>query len=266
MHDLMGRRPLWVLRQVCVVTLGVVVYFGVRGLTESEPRLAVDHAHDLLSFERALGLDQEQRLQALLHGRDWLADLANWVYIWGHWPVIGLVLLWLGLRHRVLFLRLRNAMIASGLVGLLVFATYPVAPPRLVDLGLIDTVTQRSHAYRVLQPPAFVNQYAALPSLHVGWDLLVGLTVAAAAGGALLRWIGRLMPLLMAAAVVLTANHYLIDGVAGAALALVGLAVAVTWERRAPAAATTHPGVQIPRPRAAPQDAPLQARDRARSA
>ena len=79
------------------------------------------------------------------------------------------------------FLRLRNAMMVSGAIGLIVFASYPVAPPRLRGLGLVDTVTSSSTAYRVLQPPAFVNQYAAMPSLHSGWDLLVGIAIVTAA-------------------------------------------------------------------------------------
>jgi hypothetical protein len=148
-------------------------------------------------------------------------------------------------------------MFVSGGIGLFVFALYPVAPPRLTALGYVDTVTERSEAYRVLQPPAFVNPYAAMPSLHVGWDLLVGLAVASAAGTVLLRWVGRMMPVLMFAAVVLTANHYLVDGVAGAALALLGLAVAVWWERL-----ETHraePRVQdLPRPRAAGDAVPAE--------
>jgi hypothetical protein len=248
---------LWVLRQVLAVGAGVFVYFRVRGLTASRPGVALEHAHQVLAFEGWLGIDREHELQAVATSRDWLTDLANWVYIWGHWPVIITVMVWLALRHRTVFLRLRNAMFVSGGIGLFVFALYPVAPPRLTALGYVDTVTERSEAYRVLQPPAFVNPYAAMPSLHVGWDLLVGLAVASAAGTVLLRWVGRMMPVLMFAAVVLTANHYLVDGVAGAAHALLGLAVAVWWERL-----ETHraePRVQdLPRPRAAGDAVPAE--------
>ena len=248
-------RALWVLRQFAIVLLGIVVYFGVRGLTESGPAAALDHAADVLAFEQAISLDQEQRLQDLFIDQDWLITLANWIYIWGHWPVITVVMVWLAFRHRVVFLRLRNAMIASGGIGLIIFATYPVAPPRLTGTGLVDTVTQRSEAYRVLQPPAFVNQYAAMPSLHVGWDLLVGLAVASAASTTVLRWIGRLMPVLMTVAVVLTANHYLIDAVAGAALALVGLAVAYRLEHRH---VNARAAVEVPHPRLSPDLAPVR--------
>jgi hypothetical protein len=245
----------WVLQQVAVVVAGIVVYFGVRGLTEGRPATALDNAADVLAFEQRVGLDVEHQVQDLLVGRDWLTDIANWVYIWGHWPVITVVLVWLALRHRTYFLRLRNAMMISGAVGLVIYATYPVAPPRLAGLGLVDTVTERSEAYRILQPPGFVNQYAAMPSLHVGWDLLVGIIVATAASTVVLRWIGYLMPVLMASAVVLTANHFLIDGVAGAALALAGFGAAVWLERRNE---SSRPDVTevLPMPRRDPDEIP----------
>jgi membrane-associated phospholipid phosphatase len=214
------------------VVVGVVLYFGTRGLTAGRPTTAVEHAHDLVGLESSLGLDIEKPAQAMLGHRDWLYDVVNWIYIWGHWPVIAVVLLWTALRHRTVFLRLRNGMLVSGALGLVVFATYPVAPPRLADLGLVDTVAERSLAYRVLQPPAFVNQYAAMPSLHVGWDLLVGLAVLSATAATVPRLLGVLMPVFMAVAVVLTGNHYVLDVVAGVALAMTGHVVALRLEHR----------------------------------
>ena len=215
-----------------VVAMGVGTYFGVRGVTAGDAAVARDHASDVLAVEEALGLDVEADVQALLVHVDVVTTVANWVYIWGHWPVIAVTLLWLALRDRTVFLRLRNAMVASGLMGLCVYTTYPVAPPRLAGLGFVDTITEQSRSYRVLQPPAFVNQYAAMPSLHVGWDLLVGMALVAAAGSLALRTVGRVMPVLMAAATVVTANHYVLDVVVGAAFGLAGWAVALRIERR----------------------------------
>lgn len=215
-----------------VVLLGVVAYFGIRGLTAGSPGVAREHARDILALEKTLGLDVEAGVQALLVDVEPVTTLANWVYIWGHWPAITVTLVWLALHHRTMFLRLRNAMIASGALGLCVYTTYPVAPPRLLEAGYVDTITEQSNSYRVLQPPAFVNQYAAMPSLHVGWDLLVGMAIAAAAGGLLLRTVGRAMPAAMAAATVVTANHYVLDVLAGAAFGLAGWAIALQLEKR----------------------------------
>ena len=215
-----------------VVATGVATYFGVRGLTSGDAEAARDHAHDILAVERELGLDVEAGVQDLLTDVEGVTTVANWIYIWGHWPVIAVTLLWLALTNRTVFLRLRNAMIASGVMGLCVYTTYPVAPPRLAGMGFVDTVTEQSRAYRVLQPPAFVNQYAAMPSLHVGWDLLVGMAMVVAAGSLLVRTIGRVMPVLMAVATVITANHYVLDVLIGAAFGLAGWAVALWLERR----------------------------------
>ncbi|CAI9414974.1 phosphatase PAP2 family protein [Nocardioides sp. T2.26MG-1] len=226
------RRVRWVLEQVAIVVLGVFFYFQVRGLTAATPSVAVEHAHDVIAFEERLGLDIEGVVQASVTDSDALSTIANWIYIWGHWPVIVATMVWLVSRHRDVFLRLRNAMLVSGGIGLIMFVSYPLAPPRLVDPELIDTITERSYAYRVLQPPNFVNQYAAMPSLHAGWDLLVGISIATAAGSMLWRVIGCVLPVLMAFAVVATANHYVVDVIAGLMLAMVGYAAAVAFESR----------------------------------
>jgi hypothetical protein len=210
-----------VLPQTAVAMLAVAAYFGVRGATNSDPAEAVRNAHWLVDVERALGLYHEPFLQETLAGSPMIRTLLNWVYIWGHWPVIVVTLVWLARTNPFVFRRTRNAMMISGGIGLVVFALFPVAPPRLADLGMADTVSLTSHSYRVLQPTFFTNQFAALPSLHVGWNLLLGLAVVTAARSAVLRVLGAAMPVAMVIAVVLTANHYIVDAVVGAALTTV---------------------------------------------
>ena len=225
-------RPVWVLGQAGLVTLGVFVYFRVRGLTEGAVDVAVAHAHDVVALEQRLGLDIEPAVQAPVEASESTETLANWIYIWGHWPVIVATMIWLAWRHRNIFLRLRNGMLVSGGIGLVIFASFPVAPPRLADQGLVDTITRSSEAYRVLQPPEFVNQYAAMPSLHSGWDLLIGIAIVTAATTIPLRVVGLTLPIAMMFAVVATANHFVLDVVAGVLIALVGHAVALALERR----------------------------------
>lgn len=223
---------LWALGQAALILVLVVIYFGVRGLTVGSTPDAVDHARDIMALEERLHLDIEEELQIPASRSETVVTVANWVYIWGHWPIIIVTMLWLMRWHSDVFRRLRDAMMLSGGVGMVIYATYPVAPPRLAEMGMIDTVTERSQAYRVLQPPAFVNQYAAMPSLHAGWDLLVGISIVTAASTLALKVIGYAMPILMAVAVVLTANHYVLDVVAGIALVLVAHAGALGLERR----------------------------------
>lgn len=100
---------------------------------------------------------------------------------------------------------------------------------------MIDTVTLHSDAYRVLQPPSLVNQYAAMPSLHVGWDLLVGLAIARHTNRGF-RVVGFVLPMLMTAAVILTGNHFLIDGLVGSAIVIVSLLIVAGIRLRHPTA------------------------------
>lgn len=241
--------PRRVLVQVLVVVLGVGVYSAIRGLAGGDAAAAVDHAHDLVAVERALGIYWEPALQQLALRQDLLLDVLNSVYIWLHWPLLAAVLVWLVRRHPPQFLVLRDALVVSCALALVVYALYPVAPPRLSGLGLLDTVTTRSHAYRVLQPPGFTNQYAAVPSMHMGWDLLLSLMIVRCAPTRAARAGGWLLPPLMLAAIVLTANHWLLDAVAGIGVALVGLAVAQRLDRRRQRLAAV-PGL-LPRPRTA---------------
>jgi hypothetical protein len=228
-----NRSPaVWAAGQVLLIALAIVAYFRIRGLTDAATSVAMHHAAQLQRLEAWLDFDVEGAVQAPVLASARLATLANWVYVWGHWPVIVCTLGWLLLRHRDGFRLVRDAMLVSGFLGMAVFVTYPVAPPRLADPALVDTVTESSAAYRYLQPPAFVNQYAAMPSLHAGWNLVVGLAIAGVAASMVVRVLGLVMPALMMWAVVATANHYVLDVVAGVGLALVGLAVAHWLETR----------------------------------
>jgi hypothetical protein len=212
-------------RQIALVTVAILAYFGVRGLTEGDVGRARRNARQLIDVERAMHLDLETRLQHPVLDHRAVLDAANWIYIWMHWPVILATLVWLLIKHRPTYFEMRNAMFISGAIGLVIFATLPVAPPRLFDPEFVDTVTQHSHSYRVLQPPGLVNKYAAMPSLHVGWNLLAAHmwwragTVRARVAAVVL------MPVLMAWATVATANHWVVDTLIGAGVALAGLTI-----------------------------------------
>lgn len=212
--------------QIALVVGAALAYFGVRGITQSNLPAAQENARNLMDVESAMKLDFEDELQRSLLENDILVNLANWVYIYGHWPVVitALVVLFVRLPHR--YYLLRNALFISGAIGLLIFAFVPVAPPRLGVLDLVDTVTQRSSSYRAFQPPGLINKYAALPSLHFGWNLLVGIVLWRSTANRVVRGFAVLMVPLMAFAVVATANHYVVDVLAGGVVALAGLMLA----------------------------------------
>ncbi len=228
-----GRFPGWwtLAWQGALVAAAALLYFGVRDLTEGAQATAMAHARFLVDLERTLGIDWEQGLQSHVIEHSRLVTLANWIYMYGHWPVIIATLAWLFVRHPPDFYLMRNALFISGAIGLVIFVLYPVAPPRLGILEIVDTITQRSNSYRTLQPPGLVNRYAALPSLHFGWNMLVGIMVWRVSRQPVLRALALLMVVAMGLAVVATANHYVIDVVAGAAVALVGLAGALLLPR-----------------------------------
>jgi hypothetical protein len=210
-------------REVILVAGAMLLYFGVRNLTSGSETRAVGNALRVFDLERSLGLALEKAAQSLVLGSGRLVDLSNWVYIWGHWPPILLSAVVLFLFRKERYLLLRDAMFVSGAIGFLFFALFPVAPPRLLDLGLIDTVTERSNAYRTLQPPGLTNQFAAFPSLHAGWNLLLGIVLFTSTRHPLVRAVAVVSPIMMSLSVVTTANHFVLDVPAGYAVVLFGL-------------------------------------------
>jgi membrane-associated phospholipid phosphatase len=212
-------------KQAFLIACAIIFYFAVRGVTQGSSDVAIDNGFRILELEERLALDLELTAQRLVDDSRIIMTLANWTYIWLHWPVIIVTLVWLHRTRRYEYLLLRNSMFISGGLGLIVFMLFPVAPPRLLDIGFLDTVTEFSNSYRILQPPALVNKYAAVPSLHVGWNLLVGIALYRSAHA--LRVFAIATPIAMATAVVVTGNHYIVDGVAGAVLALLSLGIAM---------------------------------------
>jgi membrane-associated phospholipid phosphatase len=216
-------------RELALAAAAALTYFGVRNLTVGAQAEAYANAERLARFEERARISWEEALQDALLRHEWLVTLFNWIYIWGHWPVIIMAAVVLYRTRPDRYLLLRNAIFLSGAIGFLFFALLPVAPPRLVDPSLIDTVTLHSDSYRALQPPGLTNQYAAFPSLHFGWNLVVGVAVWGATSNVLLRALSIVGPAAMAAAVVVTANHYVIDPIGGMVLVLFAL-----WVCRVP--------------------------------
>jgi hypothetical protein len=213
-------------RELELIGIGLLLYFGVRAVTIDRAAVARAHARSVVHLELIRGIRREADLQDLVIDHHALVTLANWVYIWGHWPLIAVSAVWLFHNRPDAYRLMRTAIFVSEAIGMIIFLVYPVAPPRLTGAGLTDTVRSYSHAYRVLQPPSLVDLYAALPRLHLGWDLLVGLTLARFHPRVLARIVGALMPIAMALAVVVTANHYVLDVIVGGLGAMTGLVIA----------------------------------------
>lgn len=135
-------------REAAVVAFALLAYCGVRVLVRDGHAEAIANAHAILRLETALHLAWERPVQQALLEHAGLVRLMNWIYIWGHWPVLVGCAVFLYVRRRDVCRRLRTALIVSGLIGLLVFAMAPVAPPRLADVGVHDTIRLYDATYQ----------------------------------------------------------------------------------------------------------------------
>lgn len=209
-------------------------YHLVRGAVNGRVDDAFTNAYELIQLEQGMGIFWEVSLQELILGHQFLVDVFNAIYIWGHIPMIGALALWIFFYRREVFAKYRNAFLLSGAIGLIFFITLPMAPPRLVpDTGIVDTVTLHSGAYRVLQPPTFVNQFAAMPSLHFGWNLILGIAVWETTRAWYARGIALIMPVAVLAGILFTGNHYVLDAAVGGLIAVTALWMAGFIHRRA---------------------------------
>jgi PAP2 superfamily protein len=197
-------------------------YLVVRGATIEDPGDASANAAQLIDLERAVWLFHEASLQHLLSAA---ADFFSAYYMVGFGPLIAGVLVWLGLRHRGHYRELRTLLFVSLGIAVVCYVLYPTAPPRLVPtLGIADTVGLSGHDTGSFAGIRF-NPYAAMPSMHVGWSLLVGLVGFRAVRPRLGKALFALHPLLMAVTVTATGNHYFVDSIAGASIAVVSVAL-----------------------------------------
>jgi hypothetical protein len=212
------------LMQALLVGLGLVGYLGLRALIEGADARAVANATDLLAFEGKLGLDLERGAQALLPATSTLMSVFNVAYLWLYWPLLLAALVYLWERDRAIYTIFRNSLFIASAIGLVIFALYPVAPPRFLT-GFVDTVGDGRDS-------AFTNRYAAMPSFHVGWLVLASMLTTSVTESTAARCLLVIPPVLMAAAVVFTANHYLLDAAAGVMISIVALRLARRWAHR----------------------------------
>jgi hypothetical protein len=211
----------------------LLVYYLIRGAVVDELAEARAHALAIVHLEQALRIFWEPHLQRLLSAGIFQIQFWNGVYFWAHAPVIVIVGVWLYINHRRHYELLRNAFLVSAIVGLFVYWTYPVAPPRLLaGFGFVDTMQRYSGlSYQAQSLKPFVNPFAAVPSLHFGWSFLIGVGLILGLGRPLGWVLGILLPVLMFLAIVATANHFVFDALAGFAICLVSLLVAVLVQR-----------------------------------
>jgi membrane-associated phospholipid phosphatase len=233
--------------ELVLVGLAFLLYFVVRANVIDRPDLAIENAMRIVDLEKTLDIYSEQAWQQAILDDRAIVRFFNFVYFWLDFPLIAVLGLLLYFRRRRHYTFTRDAILASGAVALISYAFFPVAPPRLLpDAGIIDTLQALDNlSYQAQSMEFFVNPYAAMPSLHVGWAFLVALGVARAfPGNRLVLVLAVLHPVAQWSSTVFTGNHYFLDGVGGIGVAAAGLGAAVFMQRRGYTSALRALGVE----------------------
>ena len=212
------------MREPLIILLAYIPYFIARGRAVENTEAAFNNARNLVRFETRIGIFEEISLQSAAISYELLVHAFNVIYFYGHWPVIIGIGVYLFIKYPKVYTVTRNAFLISGAVALVLYALYPVAPPRLATVGVVDTLELTVPVS--LDQSRLVNPYAALPSLHVGWNLLVALGLFYATRNPTLRIGAILLPPTMLLATVITGNHFFIDGIAGGTLAVIAFLLA----------------------------------------
>jgi hypothetical protein len=244
-----SRRDLF---EALLVAGGFLAYFAVRGAVVDRPEAAYFNALEIIDLQRRLGFFWEDDLHRWAIQDLFVVQTFNIIYFWLHFPLIIAFGIWCYYFRRERYTLLRDAFLASGALALIVYWVHPVAPPRLLPelaaqfdpspppyvAQFVDTMqVYLGYAYQTQETTAFVNPYAAMPSLHFGWDLLLGMGIIWVFWETPLRWlavpVGIFLPASQVFAITITANHYFLDAAAGAAVSLLGIPVALGMRRLA---------------------------------
>jgi len=218
--------------EIGLASLAFLLYFLVRGAVVSHEADALRHANQVIDLERSLGIFWEPRLQEVVLHRKALIDLFNFIYFWLDFPLIVAVGFWMYFFRRHEYTIARDALLLSGAISLVIYALYPVMPPRLLPTGeFVGTIEKYNQlSYQAQSVHAFVNPYAALPSLHFGWAMIIGGALFLTVRQPLVRAFGLLLPWAQLAAIVFTANHYIFDAFVGCAVCVAGLGLAFAMQ------------------------------------
>jgi PAP2 superfamily len=216
------------LREAGVVGALLLLYRLGRMLGRHESARAFDNARDVLGLEDRLGLDTELSLQRATLGHPGLIRLLNRYYASVHFGASMVFLVLVYVRGPKLWAHIRFLFVTVTAAALVIHLLYPLAPPRMLE-GYVDTIARYGPAiYDRSAVGSMANQFAAMPSLHFGWAVLVAYGVVRALHTRW-RWLIVAHPIITLAAIVITANHYWLDALV--ALALIGAAMAQQRER-----------------------------------
>jgi hypothetical protein len=217
--------------QLLVVAVAYVLYQSTRGVVDDQlgASQAFANADWIVSTERALHLNMEAGVQSVARGVPGLMDAASLMYVNAQFSVTFGAMIYIYIRHNHAFGFVRNMFLGAWVLALVGYIAFPTAPPRLVPgLGIHDAVAALTNVDPSDQDSnvgKLYNPYAAVPSMHVGFALMIGVPLARLSRHRLSRVFWALYPLLVLFVVMATGNHFFLDGVFGAVV--VGLSALV---------------------------------------
>lgn len=232
-------------RQIGLLILVDMAYETVRGMADGQRAVAFANGWRIIDFERATHTFFEPGFQAFFLRFAWLTDFANQVYMNSQFAVVIAFFFWLYMFRNDSYYFVRNMFIVSMGLALIGYSLYPTAPPRLYpELGFVDTINDYSSVnHDSALAKAFINPYAAVPSMHCAFALMVGLSAAKLSRHWYTRALWTMWPALVIWVVIVTGNHYWIDAALGAMVAAIAALTARQLARARPHAWAWQPSV-----------------------
>ena len=226
------RRPkLW--QEIAFIAFSYWVYSMIRNAVPTHVTPAEQHARSIFDAEKLLGIDIEHTLNGFVNaehwgGWHWLANVSDYYYAIMHFVVVLGVLVWVYVKHPLNYRSARTVLYAANGLAAIVFWVYPLAPPRLMPgQGFIDTVV-KYHTWGSWGSGGVAkisNQFAAMPSLHIGWSLWAGITLFMLTSRWWVRALAVLYPMVTFFVIIGTANHFVLDAVGGVVVLGCGFAI-----------------------------------------
>jgi hypothetical protein len=212
--------------ETAVVLALYAAYEASRGVVVQDARVAIEHARAVVGLERSLGAFAEGAVQDAAHAVPGLVGALSLSYLTLHLTVTAGLLVWLHRRRPAAFPLVRTTLLVASALALVGYLAFPTAPPRLAGLGISDTVSGGHVDLNEGLVSALYNPYAAVPSMHAGYALIVGVSLLRFGRRPSVRLAGLLYPAFVLLVIVATGNHFFFDAAVGAALAALAFVLA----------------------------------------
>jgi hypothetical protein len=223
------RRPRW-WQELGIIALGYWLYDLSRNAIPQQASIAFRHARSIQRLQDDLKLNFELSVNKFVAAHAFIAQPMDYYYATLHFVITIGVLVWVFVAHPSIYRGARTVLFSTTIIALGGFYFYPLAPPRLLpQYGYVDTVL-KFHTWGSLADPKIAehsNQYAAMPSLHIGWALWCGLTIFMCARRKWIRALALCYPVFTLMVIIGTANHFILDAIGGAVT--IALAFGVQW-------------------------------------